>query len=358
MLQVKTDVLKEMVSRAAKGASNNKLIPLTGLIAISFKDNQLRLITTDGTNYLYIKQNNIVSDDFYAVVQVEQFSKLIGRMTCDTVSMEVVSNILNIKGNGDYKIELPLDEEGEAIIFPDPMGNEKVEGIDVNLSTIKTILTTIKPALAVTMEMPVYTRYYMGKRVVATDTYKIASMDVDVFGIEPFLITSEMMNLLDVMTCEKIQFHKHENVLVFNSPDCDVFGYAGEGIEDYKIDAIGVLVDEQFESSCKLNKNSFLSVLDRISLFVSQYDNKGITLTFTQKGIDISSKSSSGIETLEYMESEGFKPYTCLIDVEMLAQQIKANSADAICLQYGNDSSLKITDGNITQIIALLAEED
>ena len=351
-ITVKADLLKEMVGRAVKGASQNKLIPLTSLMAISLKDNKLELITTDMTNYLYIMNDKIVGDDFYAVVQVEQFSKLIGRMTCENVELEVDNAILKVKGNGDYKIELPLDEEGNTIVFPDPMANELTDGKDVNITTIKTILNTVKPALAITMEMPVYTRYYVGKKVVATDTYKIASMNVDMLQEEPLLISAELMNLLDVMTCEKIQFHKNEDLLIFASPDCIVYGHTMEGIEDYKIDAISQLVDTEFPSVCKLNKAALLAVLDRIALFVGQYDNKGITLTFTDKGVDISSKSNSGIETLEYLENKNFAPYTCQIDIEMLTQQIKANTAEALELHYGNDGSLKFTDGDITQIIA------
>lgn len=356
-LKIKTDIFKEMVSRAIKGASQNKLIPLTGMMAVQLKDDVLILTTTDASNYLYIRQDNVAGDDFYAVVEVEQFSKLIGKMTCETITLEAEDGILNVKGNGDYKIELPLDEEGNTIQFPDPVaGLKKKKGKDINLVTIKTILNSVKPALASTMEIPVYTRYYMGKRVVATDTYKVSSMDVDVLKASPLLMSAETMNLLDVMTCEKITFSQADDVLLFDTPDCVVYGHTMEGIDDYQIDAISELLEQEFDSSCKLDKSAFLGILDRIGLFVGQYDNKAILLTFTKTGIDISSKTSTGVETLPYIESEGFKPYTCYIDIDMLTTQLKANAGDTVCLQFGNDASLKIVDGDITQIIALLME--
>lgn len=357
-LTIKTDIFKELVSRSIKGASQNKLIPLTGLMAIQLKDNKVTLITTDASNYLYINQDNIVGDEFYVVVQVEQFSKLIGKMTCENITLEVNDGILNVKGNGEYKIELPLDEEGNTIQFPDPVADVKLKkkGTEIALATIKTILNSIKSALAVTMEVPVYTRYYMGQRVVATDTYKVSSLDADVLKTDPLLISAETMNLLDVMTCEKIDFQKINDVLVFNTPDCVVYGHAMEGVDDYQIDAIGGLLEQEFDSKCKLEKSSFLSILDRIGLFVGQYDNKAIVLTFTETGVEISSKASTGVELLSYAESENFKPYTCNIDIEMLNTQLKANTGDVVQLQYGNDASIKIVDGNITQIIALLAE--
>ena len=122
-LSVKTPIMKELVSRAIKGASQNKLIPLTGLMAIQLKDGKLTLLTTDASNYLYVMQDNVAGDEFYVVVQVEQFSKLISKMTCDMLVLELNDSILTVKGNGEYKIELPLDETGDLIKFPSPMDN-------------------------------------------------------------------------------------------------------------------------------------------------------------------------------------------------------------------------------------------
>ena len=353
-LSIKTVVLQEMVSRAIKGAGQNKLIPITSLMAIQLKQNQLTLITTDASNTLYIVQDKVEGDDFYCVVQVEQFSKLIARMTSENITLELNNSILSVKGNGNYKIELPLDENGECINYPDPASELKVEGeiVDINLTTIKTILAVNKASLAVTMEDPQYTGYYVGDRVVTTNRDTICALGVKLFDT-PVLISPETMNILDVMTEEKIGVYRSEGVIEFITKDCIVYAYEMEGIDDYAIDVIEQLVDEEFDSSCKINKSDILALLDRINLFVSVYDNKAINLTFTPEGIDVSSKQSNGIEKISYVDSKNFKPYTCMIDIVMLTQQIKANKCDTIELQYGNDGSIKLIDGNITQIIAL-----
>lgn len=351
---IKTVVFKEMVSRAIKGASCDKLMPLTSLMAIQLKDKKLTLITTDATNTLYIMQENIDADDFYCVVQIDQFSKLIARMTSENVSLELNDAILTVTGNGTYKIELQLDENGELIQFPDPVYELKVNGeiVDINLSTIKTILAVNKASLAITNEEPAYTGYYVGDRVVTTNRDTICGLDSKLFNFD-VLISSEMMNMLDVMTEEKIGVYMSDDIIEFITKDCIVFGHIMEEIEDFAIDVINNLLDEEFESSCKISKTDFLALLDRISLFVGAYDDSAIMLTFTDKGIDVSSKQSNGIETITYLESKNFKPYTCMIDVLMLTQQVKANRADTIQIQFGNDNSIKIVDDNVTQVIAL-----
>lgn len=359
-ITLKTEKLKEMVSRAVKGVGNNKLIPITSLMAIEVKDNKLTLITTDATNYLYIIEDKVVADDFYAVVEANTFSKLISKMTCENIVLEIKSGIqvLNVKGNGNYRIELPLDENGESIKYPDPYAKltDTVDAGVVNRTTIQVILETIKPALATTLENPCYTGYYVGDNVVATDTYKIASMGIKLFDSDPKLISAELLDLLAVISAEKINVGMDTDNIVFTTPDCIVCGKFMEGIEDYAIDAITGLVNTDIDSFCSVPKSAFVQLLDRLSLFVGTYDKNAIHLTFTKDGLQVSSKAANGVEIINYVTSDNFKEFTCAIDIQMLTQEIKAISNDVIEIYYGEDNAIKMTDGNITIIIALMED--
>ena len=354
-LSIKTTVLQDMVNRAIKGAGQNKLIPITSLMAIQLKNKQLTLITTDASNTLYV-MHTLEVDDFYCVVQAEQFSKLISKMTSENTMLELVNSTLTVKGNGNYKLELPLDENGKAIKYPDPVADSQLDGdsVEINLTTIKSILNVNKAALATTLEEPVYTGYYVGDKVVTTDSYKICGLDVKLFD-EPVLISPEMMELLGIMTSEKINVYMQDDILEFVTDDCIVYGHKMPDIEEFAIDAISGLLDEEFESSCKVVKSDLLALLDRIGLFVSVYDDRMIILTFTDCGIEISSKQSNGVETIAYTESKNVKEYTCCIDLLMLTQQIKANTADTIEIQFGNERSIKLVNGDVTQLIALIS---
>ena len=206
-LTLKTEKLQELVSRAIKGCSNDKMIPLTGLMSIELSEHRLTIATTDATNYLFITEDKVDGEDFNVVVAVETFSKLISRMTSENVSLELNGNYLNVTGNGDYKIDLPLDEEGEPVKFPRPLDNVDIKTVkanyDVKLTTMKQILTLNKPALA-TDDGSCYTGYYSGDSVVTTDSYKICGTAIKLFD-EPILIRPEMMDLLDVMASEDVK---------------------------------------------------------------------------------------------------------------------------------------------------------
>ena len=81
-------------------------------------------------------------------------------------------------------------------------------------------------------------------------------------------------------------------------------------------------------------------------------------MTFTKDGLQVSSKASSGVELLPYIESENFKDYMCYIDIEMLASQIKGQSSDVVDLYYGNETAIKMVDGKLTQLVALLEDNE
>ena len=99
-------------------------------------------------------------------------------------------------------------------------------------------------------------------------------------------------------------------------------------------------------------------MLDRLSLFVGTYDKNAVDLTFTNQGLQVSSKASSGVEILPYVTSDNQVDFTCAVDIQMLVNEVKAIQNDLIEIYYGDDSSIKLVDGNITIVIALMEDEE
>lgn len=355
-LKLKTLKLQEMVSKAIKGASNNKMIPITGLMAIVLKKGVLTLITTDATNILKVMEKDIEGDDFYVVVQADIFSKLVAKITTETITLTLKENSLEVKGNGTYSIELPLDEEGQLIKFPDYKFDTKVEKSEINLSTVKVLLNANKAALAQTMEIPCLTGYYFDDKVITTDTFKVCSTDIKVFP-NKVLLPAELMELLALMDEEKITVQVSGNKILFSTNNVIVFGSQLEGIEDYPSEAINAYLETEFKSVCKLPKGAVLNLLDRLALFVATYDKNGVYLTFTKDGVIFSSKRSNGTELIKYQGSENFQPFTCCADIELLKSQISAQTEEVVELWYGHEKAIKMTSGKITQIVALLEDD-
>lgn len=358
-LKIKTEVLQEMVSKVSKCASNNKLIPITSLMSIKVKDNTLTLTTTDATNYFYVSAKDKVDcEDFEVSVISDVFTKLIQKTTSQDIVISVEGGILEVKGNGNYKLELPLDD-GNPIKFPSKLPDDGFKNVHevVKRSSIEKILNYNKPALAIDVSIPACCSYYCGDKVVTTDRFKVCSSDIKLLSND-LLITPPVMELLGVMSEEDISVWYGDDFTVFWTATDVLYSPKTDGIETFPIDALKGLIESDFPSKCKVSKDAVLEMLDRLSLFVSSYDKKAITLSFTNEGILFSSKKSNGTELVPFIESEKFAPYTCDIDIEFLRSQIVVQEGENINLSYGSDIAIKMETGNITQIVALIENEE
>lgn len=355
-LTLQTQKLQEMLSKAIKGASNNRMIPITGLVAIHLKDEVLTLITTDASNTLKVVEKGIKGDDFYAAIQVDLFSKLVAKTTAENIVLTLQEGSLEVKGNGSYRIELPLDEDGKLIQFPDPKFDYDATKSSLKLSDVKSVLIANKAALALTMENPCLTGYYFDDKAITTDTFKVCINAVKLFN-EKALLPAELVELLSLCDEETIQVQRSNGKVLFTTKTISILGHELPDIQNYPAAAIESYLDTEFQSYCDISKAEIMSVLDRLSLFVTVYDKNGIYLTFSEDALIISSKKSNSTESVKCLNKGNFQPFTLCADIELLMSQLSAQPEDAIKLWYGNPTVIKMTSEKLTQIVALLEDD-
>lgn len=346
---------QDMVARATKGASENKLLPITSMMCIEMKDHVLRLTTTDTANTLIIQSDKIEGDDMYAVVPVKQFSGLIAKTTSDSIKLVLKGNDLEVHGNGVHKISLPVDEDG-VVQFPQFSFDKEGDGEVINLSSIKDVLNINKACVAKTIDTPCLCGYYLGEQVISTDEQTICFNDMKLTE-EDFLVSPEMMELLALSKQEKITWWYKDGFFLFETDDMILHGAEHDGKDLFPAEDIMGYLDTEFDSRCRLPKIALQGLIDRLALFIEPYDKNGAYLTFTKDGVKINSKKSNSDETIPYIESTNFSPFVCCVDIPMLKGLIDANPGESIDIWYGNDACIKMTSGKVTQVIALLEDE-
>jgi hypothetical protein len=356
-MKVVSSRMKDAVNKAIKGAGFNNLIPITSMIGIKLEGGKLRLFTTDMTNTLCIIIDKVSGVDMDITVDADKFGKLIAKTTSEDIELIVIDDVLSVKANGTYKIPLISDEEG-LVTFP-ALSETKGKTTNVKLTSIMQAYNINKSALAKTLENPALTGYYCGDMVISTDANVITFNDFKMFEQdEPLLISPQLMQLLTLNKQEDIKLIVDRTLLTFVADDMVVQGAVMEGIEDFPADDVKAYLDEAFTSSCKVPKDLLLATLDRLALFIEPYDKNGAYFTFGRKGINIHSKKDASTEIINYVESKNFEPFMCCVDIPMLKEQLQANPDDTVKICYGNENALKIESGKVTQVIALLEDED
>lgn len=355
-MKITTQRLKDATNKAIKGAGFNNLIPLTSMIGIKLSEGNLYISTTDMTNTLTAIIDKVVGDDIDVTVDADKFSKLIGKMTSTDIEINLDGDNLVIKGNGTYKLPLISDEDG-LVTFP--IIERKSTSGKIHLTSVMNAYNVNRFALAKTLEQPSLTGYYCGEQVISTDATVITFNGFNMFGDnKALLISAPMMTLLTLNDKEEIEIAINGNDLQFVTENLIISGPTLEGIEDFPVNEITAYLDEAFTSYCKVPKGLLLDVLDRLSLFIEPYDKNGAYFTFGRKGITIHSKKEASTETINYIESKDFNAFVCCVDIPAFKEQLQAIPEDTVEIHYGNENAIKLVCGKVTQIIALLEDED
>lgn len=350
-----TGRLKELVSYAIQGAGFNKLLELSNLIGIRVVNGKLYLNTTDGTNYLSV-EDSCVADDMDITVNAELFSKLISKINSDTVDMDIIDNTLVISGNGKYTLELVPDENGDALSFPDKFPEEVTEIGKISATDLVAINTTVKTSLS-QVAGSVYSSYYFGDLVASTDRAMMSIFNRKIFDT-PYLLDKRFVELLGIGTTD-VTISKADKQLVAEerlSEKCviKICTTVADNTSEFNVDGVNKFMALEVNSFCRFKKAQMLELLDRLSLFVSKFDDGAIELHFTDKYIEVSSMASNGIESVDYTESKDATDMTIKINIDRLRNQLKSYNADIVDLYYGSEICIKLVDGDMTQIIALI----
>ena len=363
-MKISTEILKDMVSKVIKGAGNNNLVYISSLIAIDYVDGKLSLLTTDGNNNFIVTQNIEVPIEedymFYAVVNAEQFSKLVSKTTKEFVELIDTEKYLEFKGNGSYKLDLAINEEGELIRFPETITNLDNNAEEINLKDLQDAIKTAKASTLKNLTMPMLTGYYIGEVVMTTDRQLVCKLDKQLVT-KPILLTPEMAELLLLVNDDtKIILERQNDGLLFRTNKYIIYGKELDGKEDYAngvVAAVNNLISLNYNNMIKVNKNEFLEILNRLNIFVNAYDDNGVYLKFAKNNSDIirvQSKKSNAIENLTLKEANITEDFECLVNIEMLKSQLQSLNTDLVELYFGQKSSIQLKEGNTTLVVALL----
>lgn len=354
-MKIRTEKLKELLGLAIKGASNDNLVPISQFIGIKKEADNIMLTSSDGNNYLYVTDTIEDSGDNISVaVYMEQFSKLISKITSEFVSLEIKNDALEVKGNGTYMLELHLDETtGEFIVYPDPASDYDVTP-DKTLSkdVVRIMIDSMKSSIATTQERPILTNYYVGESVITSNREQIALYDSPVFD-ENVVMPPRLVDLLGLITTDA-KYYVDDSVIIFSGDNIKIFSRRGNNVSEYPVDLIKQIASSSYKSECKVNKNDFIALLERMSLLVGKYDDRAVKLYFEKDGIKVTNRGLNSDETIKYQSSKKYKQYDCEINVDMLLSQLKAYSGDIVEIHYNSDATIKFVSGDLSQIIALI----
>lgn len=353
-IKIKTETLKNITNKVVKGMGNNKMLPITEIIGINIDNNNLCLLSTDGTNKVAVNSQVETTEPTTISLSVNgaTFSKLVQKTTTEFTTLKVEDGKLVISANGNYSFPIPVDEEGNFITFePLTLETENVE--EVNVNSLKESYIFNKESVATTNEFPAYTGYYYDDNCsVTTNSLKISSVNAKVFS-SPILLFSSFVQLFTLFDSKTVNVKQNDSEILIYDNDVAIKSLKMTEILDFPIADIKPFLNTDMEHKIAVNKQALLNLLERISIFVSPFDNNGIKIDFTKEGLKVWTIKGDNNELLPYTRTDNFAEYTIRIDVINFKALVGSNPEDEVTIHYGNPNAIKMTFGKAVQVVAL-----
>lgn len=374
MISIDTITLKEILSKMSKCMGNDKNVPITQLLHIKSKDNKIVFLTTDEINaleYTYEPEPNCTIDDIDITVMAEQFIKLASKFSSKDTKIGVSDSghELTIIGNGEYKLSLPLNSEGNPIVFPKLPMIKKVEDVEPNTDNvyygdISLFINSakfaegaiLKPSIDLQIEDYPRTNYYFGSiGCVTLDGFRATLVETNEFKYEA-LIYPSTIKLLSLLNNDNFESYKIDDILVFKCDGMILYAKCADGLDAYPYEVATSLLNQDLPNSVSVAASGFLSALDRLKLFITSFDDNCITLDFNENGLFAKTMSGAGVEQIAADKFDN--TFTCTIDIDTLISQLKCLGDSVIKLWFGDNDIIQMMCENVKQLVVLCNNED
>lgn len=365
MLKIETKKLQKALTKAIRGCTFGTM-PISSMMGIKVEDNTLFLTATDQLNYIQVTVSlSNKNKDFDVAVPAEKFNKLIQKMTSENIVMALKTNYLEVtpggKSKSKYKIELPL--EGESFIkspqLPIIEKKQITEQGQIELKTFKAIFkaTSMSVPKDNNSELSGYHHggYYCGEKVITFDGTKASVYNEKLFD-EPYLFCKEAAGLIECMDSDIILYRRDNDAILLTSDNVSVYTLELENKQAYPEEVIlGYFEDLSEEGFCKLPKQELNQALDRVTIFVTEKDNKPVKFVFDEKSITLSNKKDSGAEEIDYIEVKDYKSHEAIVNFEHL-KPIISNQGGDVSMYFGAENNLKFVCDKTKYVISLILD--
>ena len=364
-MKIKTSIFQQMVGTAVKVCSFNKMLPLTSLMEIKTDKEGMTLITTDTVTTFEYRLGMEGLEESNVVVDANVISALAQKITTPEMELTVTGNSLIISGNGVYNIPIRVDESGNVIELPKiTVPNSQPE--HVNLQRIREMIKVCSASVSPTVEAKELNNYYLGKDAVTTDQIKVTVLQDTGLGLKkPLFLKASAADIISATTFVEADLYTLEDKVYLIGKTFKFEIAVDNGDLEYFTNGALKYVDKnkdvKYDYSIKLHKSNVLDVLDRLGLFIGDYDSKAVYFHVSKNNLEIHNKDKSSHETLSFLEEnlgDDFKEEEFILNIEWTKQLLNVLPEDTFTLSFNaNARNVKINNANITQIISTLQEE-
>lgn len=377
---LKSDVFKDVCSAILYAIDSSTLAQITDTLELVTEGKNLYLNVTNQEYYVSYKFELDHEEEFHATVNATLFLKLIDKITTESVELQLQTNNLLVKANGNYKIPFVVDEKtGTLLELPMITINNPTVTMDMGYDILSSIADyNSKELAASSLAKEVQTLYYIDQQGCITHTKYTACVNNFTLATPvKFLLNNRIVRLFKLFKgYDKVNF-----VLGYD-PISETIVQTKVSFTVDKIQVTAIIrsddtllaqvpaaairsrADKVYPNQVILNRQELLDAIIRLLLFndsklnakpysTFQFDVSGNLTIFDVKGENCEVIPYQTGSVIVPEEVDG-KPQDYVMRVDLTDfKRILDNSSDAmICLSCGDNKSGVVTTMKTKSIFA------
>jgi DNA polymerase III sliding clamp (beta) subunit (PCNA family) len=345
--KIETSKLSYILSKVSAGVGRKYTQPITECLYINLTDGTLLLRSTNGVNFVSGILKDVQGESGECVVKADMLIKLIEKTTKSDITVILKENHLEIKGNGTHKVPVLLES------FPTYEFDANVPQFEINTDVLKRMFKVNESAIAKELIVPYLTGYNIGETCVTTDGIKMCLNNTPIIA-ERVLITQALADLISkTFTSDVVTVMKENNKLLIRSENLTVFGTELDGLALYP--NIAPIMEYVYDNIVSVSKLEILNIISRLELFVDEFDNNGIRLTFEEDTIEIEDLKVNSQESIEYIDKKHTESGSViLLNIGFFKDIVSVISGDVVVIQYMDGFPIKIQDNDVTLFLTTM----
>lgn len=344
--EMNTALLQTVSNKLVKAVSSKDIIPsLKNFLFEVTKDN-VHIIAGDSATYLEkdIACKDVLEEGVFSV-DGKEFTKLINKITSDTVVLELVDGRLRINA-GKSRFTLKTIDPAEYV-YPENLQLEH-EGIEINLLEFKKALKLGAITVSKNATEIYYTGYKIGKTLMTTNRNNLTIYNINICE-DDLLLTQDLVNLILDLDGEVATIGYSEDFIEITTVGTRIIGNLLSGLEYFPDNDI--LQNFNYDKIAKVAKKELLPVLDRALIFINTIG--AMELAFKENVIECRVVGVEGVDTYEEVAYDGNLDISIKINAPMLYNICSALDEDIIEFHLDTpESPLYLKAGNYSVLMA------
>lgn len=357
-MKITTEAFKKVVRIVSKCIKPDKLIPISNLVHINFQGDKVIFTCTDGCRGYIKMEDTATGDDFVATMRTEELFKLVQSTNTEfiTLSHDKKPMVIKFKGNGNYKLTLPPDADGNEIQYPELKFDDSVPKHKINLDDVRHAKIVGKLGLLENDSYEQLKYYYSFKD---GDIYKTITGNGHIvtfceaklcYGDDSLMFPDSLLEKLLLFTdSDEVDIQLSNNIVRASNEYLEICGAVALG--EYPVELVSQVNKLVMNQTVKINRQDLLQAIGRLSIF-----DELIVLNM-QDSLTVSSKNDKGEETIEYLETDMTSPFKITMYIDQLINALRIFKEDIITVKFGEPVCLKFIEGTDVLYISGKGEE-